>query len=448
MSVPRRDVTIMLGTTFVVWLGQRITAVAMPLVALAASHSAWSTGLVGGMAGLPLVTAPWWARRGWQRLTSGRAIGLVLAGQVAGLLIVPIAAIGDRVSWYALAATGLVSGCCTALAGPAQRSLLAEIAEPLGGYAAAKALAWQDFAHRSSMVVAPALGALAVGAWGPVPLLWCEAAGVAAGALLLTTVRARSSGAGGTAREPVARLTMRAALRAHPSIAVGVAMSGVGGLAWFAFTLGLAVRGAEVARPGALIAAAMTGYGFSSVLSALASPRLLPRLPWLATAAAAWVGLGLMFVGEAGAGASVPLIAAIAAVGGLLAPLGNGSLDALIGTRTTGAERRTAFAAAGFVHDGSVSVGLVVGGTVIGLAGTTGTLLVTGVAQIVAGAAGLIWRAHRRASRPADDAASAGGRRPALVGPAIGQRTAPSPCSQSAQASATSTAQPSSSSSS
>jgi hypothetical protein len=100
------------------------------------------------------------------------------------------------------------------------------------------------------------------------------------------------------------------------------------------------------------------------------------------------------------------------------------------------------------VHDGSVSVGLVVGGTVIGLAGTTGTLLVTGVAQIVAGAAGLIGRAHRRATRPADDAAIAGGRRPALVGPAIGQRTAPSPCSQSAQASATSTAQPSSSSSS
>lgn len=424
----------MLGTTFVVWLGQRITAVAMPLVALAASHSAWSTGLVGGMAGLPLVTAPWWARRGWQRLTSGRAIGLVLAGQVVGLLIVPVAAIGGHVGWYALAATGLVSGTCTALAGPAQRSLLAEIAEPLGDYAAAKALAWQDFAHRSSMVVAPALGALAVGAWGPVPLLWCEAASVAVGAALLTTVRARTTGAAGVAPAAAERPTMRAVLRAHPSIAVGVAMSGLGGLVWFAFTLGLAVRGAEVHRPGALIAAAMTGYGLSSVLSALAGPRLLPRLPWLATAAAAWIGLGLMFVGEAGADTSVPLIAAIAAVGGLLAPLGNGSLDALIGTRTSGAERRTAFAAADFVHDGAVSVGLVVGGTVIGLAGTTGTLLVTGLVQLAAGTAGLVWRAHRRATRAADDG--------------TGQRTAPSPCSQSAHASATSTAQPSSSSSS
>lgn len=390
----------MLSTTFVVWLGQRMTAVAVPLVALAATHSPWTTGFVGGMAGLPLVTSPWWARRAWHRLVSGRAIGLVLAGQVLGLLVVPLTALTGPVQWYALAATGLVSGTCGALAGPAQSSLLAEIAEPLGAYAAARSLAWQDFAHRVSMIVAPALGAVAVTAWGPVPLLWCEAAGMAVGAVLVATVRGRAR------VRPVADTgterggpTMRATLRRHPSVAVAVAIDGVGGLVWFAFTLGLAVRGAETHQPGALIAAGMTGYGVTSVLAALVCPRVLPRLPWLATAATAYVVLGLTFAGLAVCGPSVPLVAAVAAVGGCLTPFGNAALAALITARTAGAARRTAFAASAFVHDGAVSVGLVGGGAVIGLAGSTATLVTAGAIQVAAGLAGLAWRAHRHGSR-------------------------------------------------
>lgn len=388
----------MLSTTFVVWWGQRMTAVAMPLVALAATHSPWATGLVGGMAGLPLVTSPWWARRGWQRLTSGRAVALVLVAQVLGLLIVPGTALAGPVRWPALAATGLVSGAASALAGPAQRGLLAEIAEPLGPYAAARALAWQDFAHRASMIVAPALGAVAVTAWGPVPLLWCEAAGVSVGAILIATVRGRVRHVPGAAKaEPGP--TMRAVLRRYPSIAVAVAMDGIGGLVWFAFTLGLAVRGAEAHQPGALIAAGMTGYGVTSVIAALVCPRMLHRLPWLATTATAYVVLGSTFAALTVCGPSVPVVAAVAAVGGCLTPFGNAALDALISARTSGAERRTAFAASAFVHDGAVSVGLVAGGTVIGLAGSTATLAVAGVLQVAAGLAGLGWRLHRRTSR-------------------------------------------------
>jgi len=68
----RRDIASMLTTTFVTWMGQRMTAVALPLVALAGTGSAWSTGLVGGAVGLPTLLSPWWAKGLRQRLTTAR----------------------------------------------------------------------------------------------------------------------------------------------------------------------------------------------------------------------------------------------------------------------------------------------------------------------------------------------------------------------------------------
>ncbi len=55
----RRPLLVMIGTTFITWIGARITAVALPLVALAETGEAWTTGLPGGMAGLPLMSVGW-----------------------------------------------------------------------------------------------------------------------------------------------------------------------------------------------------------------------------------------------------------------------------------------------------------------------------------------------------------------------------------------------------
>ena len=93
----RRDIAAMLVTTFVTWMGQRATAVALPLVTLTETGSAWTTGLVGGAVGLPMLTSAWWARDLRQRLTTGRALACVLAVQVVGLLIVPIAGAIGRI---------------------------------------------------------------------------------------------------------------------------------------------------------------------------------------------------------------------------------------------------------------------------------------------------------------------------------------------------------------
>lgn len=376
----RREIAAMLTTTFVSWMGQRTTAVALPLVALAGTGSAWSTGLVGGAVGLPMLASPWWARRLRQRLTTGRALAWVLAVQVVGLLVVPIGAAVGTVSAVHLAVAGLVIGCATALSGPGQRAVLSDIGDSLGSTVAAKLLAWQDLLHRSTMILAPPLAGWAVAVGGPLPLLWAEAAGVGAGAVLLLTVRATAAVA------PPARSAGAPALRhvlaQHRDIRRAVTMSGVGGLVWVAFTLGLAILGAETGRPGVLIAAGMTGYGLGSLTGALLAPMLVPRMPALATMAIGWAVLGVMFMALPAVASSVVLLACVAAVGGFCMPLGIGALNRIISTRTDGADRRAAFAAESLVHDGAVSIGLLAGGAIIGVVGAGPTLVAAGVAQV------------------------------------------------------------------
>ncbi|GAA3144250.1 hypothetical protein [Nonomuraea roseoviolacea] len=415
---PRRDIAAMLLTTFLTWMGQRTTAVALPLVALAETGSPWTTGLVGGAVGLPMLTSAWWARELRQRLTTGRALAGVLAVQVAGLLVVPVAAVLGTVGSVHLAATGLITGCATAVGAPAQRALLADICDRLGAGVAARMLAWQDFAHRSTMILAPPLAGWAITASGPFHLLWAEAAGVGLGAAVLLTVggdapaapgerevtAARGGGKagapttaeGGEAEAPA----LRHVLARHPEIRRAVTMSGVGGLVWFAFTLGLAILGAETGRPGLLISAGMTGYGAGSLVGALLAPALVPRLPALATMATGWIILGTAFVALPAVTSSLALIACLAAAGGFAMPLGIGSMNRLITVRIDGAERRAAFAAESLVHDGAVSLGLLAGGAVIGLAGAGPTLVVAGAAQVAVGVLAGPWLVRVPAREP------------------------------------------------
>lgn len=394
----RRDIAAMLTTTFVSWMGQRTTAVALPLVALAETGSAWTTGLVGGAVGLPVLTSAWWARGLRQRLTTGRDLAGVLAVQVLGLLVIPVGAAVGAVGPVHLAGAGLVTGCATALSGPGQRALLADICDRAGPGVAARMLAWQDFAHRSTMILAPPLAGWAVTVGGPYRLLWAEAAGVALGAALLLPVRGAASPVGDDAAGAPA---LRQVLARHPAIARAVVMSGVGGLTWFAFTLGLAILGAQTGRPGLLVSAGMTGYGAGSLAGALLAPLLVPRLPPLGTMATGWVLLGATFAALPAGTTSLMATGCLAAAGGFAMPLGIGAVNRLVSTRTQGAERRAAFAAESLAHDGAVSVGLLAGGAVIGLVGAAPTLVVAGAAQIAVGLLAGPWLIPVRDRRPA-----------------------------------------------
>jgi len=393
----RRPLLILTAITFLTWVGARVTAVALPLVALAETGEAWATGLVGGMSGLPLLTVGWWGRGLRERLVSGRALAVVMLVHVAGLAIVPVAALAGQVGAVSLCASGLVTGVAGALLGPAERALVADLADAGrhdgaagadgAGGTAARWLAWQDLAHRVSMIFAPPLGAWLVVAWGAEPLLWCQAAVVLVGAAAMLGVpRAggRTTGRGGAGPTPVL-----AVLRAHPQVAVGVVAAGVGGLCWFGFSLGLAVLGVEHGIPGALIAAGMSGYGATSVAASLAAPLVVDRLPRLATAVGAWAVLGLSFAALPAVVPSVAGVALVAAVGGLATPFGIAALNALVSEQTSGAERRAAFTAETVLHSGGASLGLLVGGAVIGWVGAGPVLVATGAVQVAVAVVGL-----------------------------------------------------------
>lgn len=390
----RHLVTLTAGT-FVTWTGQRITAVALPLVALYETGDAWTTGLVGGMAGLPLVTSAWWGRSLRGRLTSGRSLSLLLAVQVAGLVLVPIAAWVGSVTAPVLCIAGLITGACSALLSPAQRALTADLADGIGPGVGPKALSWQDFAHRVSMIFAPPLGAWLLITWGAEPLLWCEAAAVALTALALLTVPAaaatdRATGAADAAGRSAEPVTIRSVLT-DPMLAVGIGLAGIGGLTWFGFTLGLALLGEQVGRPGELIAAGMSGYGVATVTVSLLLPVIINRVPRMPAILASWAIFGLSYLVLPVAAPNLAAIAVVSAVGGATMPLGIAALNALITERTTGERRRAAFTAETVLHSGGASVGLLVGGAVIGAFGAGSVLIVAGLFKIIAVIAAGCW---------------------------------------------------------
>ena len=403
----KRPLFLLTVITFVTWIGARLTAVALPMVALAETGGAWATGLVGGMAGVPLVTVDWWGRGLRKHLTSGRSLAVVMVVDAAGLAVVPVTALFGQAGPVALCVSGLMTGVTGALLGPAQQTLVADLADvhaAQGGRGGpARWLAWQDLAHRISMIFAPAAGAWLVVTWGTQPLLWSETLVVALAAGVMLAVPAARQHEHSAARERERErhsesetgtdeeVSALQVVRSHPRIAAGVLMAGVGGVCWFGFTLGLAVLGIEDGRPGALIAAGMGGYGTASVLTSLLVPLVIDRLPRIPLMVTSWAVLGVAFVLLPAVAPSLAGICALAVVAGAAMPWGISALDTLISDQTTGAERRAAFTAQTVLHSGGASLGLLVGGALIGWAGVGPVLVATGLAQVLAAAGGALW---------------------------------------------------------
>ena len=401
----RIHLLLLTGVSFITWVGARITAVALPLAALAATGQPWTAGLVGGVAGIPLLTVGWWGIHLRERLTSGRSLAAVTLMNAAGLLVVPLVSSLGHLNALWLCVSGIITGVASALSGPAERSLISDLADltdsPRGRPSAPRWLAWQDLAQRVSMIFAPPLGAWLLTLWGTEPLLWCESLVVAASSLALLPIPKAPTIENGTGpsrgrnmREPSPSPSSASAidvLRAHPSIGAGVFMAGVGGVCWFAFTLGLAILGVEHGTPGVLIAAGMAGYGTASVLASLISPLTVQRLPKVLTMAIAWTILGAVFLSLPLAVPEIVPVTVLAACGGAAMPFAIAALNAAISSETTGSERRAAFTSETVLHSGGASVGLLVGGAIIGLAGAGPTLATAGALQIIAALLGVLW---------------------------------------------------------
>ena len=338
----RRDVLCILIAHFVSWTGLRLTEVALPLITLQQTGSVWATGLVAGCSGLSLLTSPWWSARLRHRLTSGPRLAIVLVVQALGYVIVAVAATLNNLTVVHLCIGGLVVGAATSVAGPATRALLADIGDRIGPGAAVRALAWQDFAHRISMVASPPVAAWVVTQHGAMPLMYADAIAVLLAAVLVAKVGRYAVRRGSAAAVP---RRAREVLRAHPVVADGIAMAAVGWFWWFAFALGLAILGAETGRPGQLVAAGMAGYGIGSLAGSATTPLLVTRLPRVPTMVVPWIILGATFVALPWVEGSLLTLALVSSVGGFVVPFGLAALNAVIAEQTSGEDRRTAFAA-------------------------------------------------------------------------------------------------------
>ncbi len=393
----RRDALRILLATFVSWLGLRMTEVALPLIALQQTGSVWATGLVAGSSGIALLTSPWWAARLRHRLTSGRALATVLLVQVLGYLTVAVPATLGELAIVHLCLGGLVVGAATSVAGPATRALLADIGDRIGPGAAVRALAWQDLAHRISMVAGPPVAAWVVTQHGAMPLMWADSTAVLLAAVLVSGVgryAVRRDAEGNAPRRA------REVLRAHPVVADGIAMAAVGWFWWFAFALGLAILGAETGRPGQLVAAGMAGYGIGSLTGSAATPLVVTRLPRVPTMVTQWIVLGVLFGALPWLDGSLLVLTLASAIGGFVIPFGIAALNALITEHTSGEERQTAFAAQYVAGSGGSSLGMLTGGAVIGVLGVESTMHVAGV---VVAAVPLVLVARTRVRRRRQD---------------------------------------------
>lgn len=408
----RSSIRIILLTTFVIWMGARATAIALPLVALEQTGEEWSTGIVLGAQAVPLLSVPWWGRalaRAPGRRTRTRGRPRPAGG---GARRRARRRTCGRLGVTALTACGLIVGAAAALYGPGIRALLADVGDAVGPGRAARGLAWQDFAHRATMFLAPPLGALAVGHGHTLTLLWSECLAVLLAAGLLAAVpgigrrapKATPGRPGETcdrapggpaatpdqAPRPVAAAGLTGVLRAHPRMTASILVHGTVTLTWFAFSLGLAILGAQTGRPGVLIAAGMTGYGLASTLTSFLAPALVTRLPAWPTCVLPAMALGATYVVLPATTASVTAVALVAAAGGATMPFGIAAHNRLLSSDPPpGPERRAAFTADAVTAGGAAAVGMSAGGALIGVAGVAPALVGAGLVQIAATAVAL-----------------------------------------------------------
>lgn len=372
-------------------VGYRIAMVALPLLAVAQTGSAWTVGLVAGSAGVPVITAPWWTRGLQRRLTSARQLRRLMVAEGLVSLAVPAAAAMHGLTPLAMIGVGLSTGVLNAVSGPLDASLLATIGDrrdvdrgqPATGRGAARMLATQDGTIKAATTMAPLAALVLIASIGLVATVAADGLLTLVGALCLIGLRLEQPPA--TPDEPPHRV--RALLRGHRTIALGLGVRAAGCAAWFAFTLCLALVGEAQGNGVRLATVGLTCYSASAVLGALlgvaaagaSRPAVLNGVSWLLA------GIGWVLIGG---WPSMLVTGVVAACMGLVVPAGNAATTALVTRTFGGTERRSMLTAQATVVTGSTTLGMLVGGPLIAFVGPATAIWVAGsvVATIAASA--------------------------------------------------------------
>lgn len=390
---PRVELTALLFGALCADLSAKSTAVALPLVALSATGSAAATGVAAGAVGLPILLSPWWAPRARQWLTTGPRLALLMVGYAAATALLPILDLLRMLSIPTLFLCGLLIGGCAALVSPGRDAMLADLGDALGPGKAASALTWRELISRSTMIVGPGLGALAVAAGLLHQMMFIEAGALLIAAALAWPVRRRKAldlnrqfSDGSPSGQPLRQNApsdtagpgrLLASFHGRQRIVRGLIIRGTACLIWFAFVLGMAIEGYRQGNPGVLYAFGVTGYGLGSVLGIPVIRLVAGRVPLLRIAGFGWALNGIAwilmgcFLSDWGFG-----------VGGLIsgfgASLGFVSVTREITNTSAGPERRTLLAVQSVIVESAAALGLLIGGPIIALWGVAPSLFGTG----------------------------------------------------------------------
>jgi hypothetical protein len=401
----RFSVTRLVTAWSITHFGYRAAVIALPLLALEETGSAWTVGLVAGAAGLPTITAPWWSRTLQQRLASARALSALLFFEGLATLTVPVAAVLGLLTPAVMIASGLAVGVLNAVSGPLDSALLATLGDERDPeHGAAQVLALQETSVRVVMTLAPLATLPLIVMIGAAATVALEGVLSMIGAGLVATLVVRAHG---VEEDDIPRV--HGLLSQHAEIRSGWTVRGVGCAAWFAFTLGLALLGQDTGRGALLATIGLTAYSVGAVVGSAggllaarsAHPAVLNSAGWL-VAGLGWVVMGLH--------PTALVIGAVSTVMGLTVPAGNAATTAMVTRATSGLERRGALTAQATVVTGASTMGSLVGGPVIGLVGPQTAIAGAGVvvtvvssAVLISSAGSSIRRARpRRSARPGD----------------------------------------------
>ncbi len=374
----RFPVTRLVAAWSITHFGYRAAVIALPLLALAETGSAWTVGLVAGAAGLPTITAPWWSRTLQRRLASARALSALLFFEGVATLIVPVAAVLGLLTPAVMIASGLAVGVLNAVSGPLDSALLATLGDERDAeHGAAQVLALQETSVRVVMTLAPLATLPLIATIGAAATVALEGVLSIVGAGLVATLVVRAHG---VEEDDIPRV--HGLLREHPEIRSGWTVRGVGCAAWFAFTLGLALLGQDTGRGALLATIGLTAYSVGAVVGSAggllaarsAHPAVLNSAAWL-VAGLGWVVMGLH--------PTAIVIGAVSMVMGLTVPAGNAATTAMVTRATSGLERRGALTAQATVVTGASTMGSLVGGPLIGWVGPQAAIAAAGSWSLV-----------------------------------------------------------------
>ena len=389
----RRDLLLLLGGNGVSVLGSSVTLLAVVLH-LRPAGPGW-VAVASGAELVPLVLGAPLAGLLVDRFRNRQLLAGALVVQAVAVLLAAGLALGPGREPL-LAACLVLLGSATAVASPCVGALLPRIT---GEDRATRAYGWYSAINQAGFLGGFALAGILVGAFGTRTALLVDAASFLAMAGAVSLIRAQRdpradadrlpggpgaapagpAPASGSAWAGFALIGRDAVLRvACVGLAVAVLVSIIVNVAEVFFTVG--VLGVSPAGYGLLTALwPLAGIGGAWLAGRLAGDRAL----MLALAAAAVaMGLGLLLVGW--------LVAVYAVViAWLLGGAANAaqvvSVNALVRSRTTDAQRGRAFAANSALLAGANLSGLAVGAVLVGAIGPRFSLLLSGAVTVAAG---------------------------------------------------------------